>query len=213
MTDGLAYNPAFWSYGLAAILFTAFAVRLGIAWRGGLRASILLGAIVASALWACAVALALAFPQSREGWIAAGVLDVARIGAWLAFLALLLDGWHPGRAGRPWSTTPRPLIAIAAVLLVGGRPRPRLRVPARSRAGPAATGGFLALLGLAILGLVLVEQLWRRTPEHARWGIKPLVIGLAGRAGRSTSSSTPTRCSSGTSTRRSGRRAASCTRS
>jgi hypothetical protein len=178
LTDGFAYNPAFWSYGLAAILFTAFAVRLGIAWRGGLRASILLGAIVASALWACALALALAFPQSREGWIAAGVLDVARTGAWLAFLALLLDGWHPGRAGRPWSTTPRPLIAIAAVLLVAGVFAPDF--PAQSDPGrPAGTGGFLALLGLAILGLVLVEQLWRRTPEHARWGIKPLVIGLA----------------------------------
>ncbi len=27
---------------------------------------------------------------------------------------------------------------------------------------------------------MLVEQLWRRTLEHARWAIKPLVIGLAG---------------------------------
>jgi len=179
LTDGLVYNSAFWSYGLAAFLFAAFAVRLGIAWRGGLRASILLAAIVASALWAGAVVAALAGPDGPEWWIAASVLDIARIGAWLAFLALLLDGWRPARGDRPWSTTPWPMIAIAAVLLAAGVLAPDFA----SRPDPgqlAGTSGFFALLGLAILGLVLVEQLWRRTPEHARWGIKPLAIGLAG---------------------------------
>ena len=179
MTDGLVYNPAFWSYGLAAVLFAAFSLRLGIAWRGGLRASLLFGAILASALWACAIASALAFPRAREWWVAAGILDVARIAAWLAFLALLLDGWRAGRKEGPWSGTPRPLIAIAAILLVaavivgdfGYRPNP---------GGPAPANGFLAPLGLAILSLVLLEQLWRRTPGHARWAIKPLVVGLAG---------------------------------
>jgi hypothetical protein len=180
LTDGLVYNPAFWSYSLAAILFVAFAVRLGIAWRGGLRATMLLAAIVASALWACAVVGALYFPNERAWWSAGRVLDVGRIGAWLAFLALLLDGWQRGRAERPWATTPRWLIAIAAVLLVAAAMVPDFP-PRPASGGPAAyTHTFIALLGLAILGLVLVEQLWRRTPEHGRWGIKPLVVGLAG---------------------------------
>jgi len=180
LTDGLAYNPAFWSYGLGAVLFTAFAVRLGIAWRGGLRASILFLAIAASALAAGAVVAALAWPARREWWIAAGVLDVARIGAWLAFLALLLDGWRPGRAEAPWATTPRWLIALAAALVVAGVLAPDFASRPDPARAPVVTSGFLGLLGLAILGLVLVEQLWRRTPEHARWGIKPLVVGLAG---------------------------------
>lgn len=180
MTDGLLYTPASWSYGLAAVLFVAFAVRLGIAWRGGLRASILLGAIVASALWACAVVAGLAFPD-ESGWpLAARVFDIARLGAWLAFLALLLDGWQRGRATRPWASTPRWLIGVAAALLATGllvpdaAPRPVAGVP------PALSNALVALLGLAIVGLVLVEQLWRRTAEHARWGVKPLVVGLAG---------------------------------
>ncbi len=37
-----------------------------------------------------------------------------------------------------------------------------------------------AHLGLAILGLVLVEQLIRRADPKGRWAIKPLCIGLAG---------------------------------
>jgi hypothetical protein len=147
LSDGLVYNPAFWSYGLGAVLFTAFAVRLGIAWRGGLKASILLVAVAASALAASVFVAALAWPERRELWNAAGVLDVARNGAWLAFLALLLDGWHQGRAGRPWSTTPRLLIAIAAVLLVAGVLAPDSAAPL-DPGRPAGTGGFLALLGL-----------------------------------------------------------------
>ena len=35
-------------------------------------------------------------------------------------------------------------------------------------------------LGLAIFGLILVEQLLRRALPHARWGLKPLCVGLAG---------------------------------
>ena len=90
----------------AAILFAGFAVRLGIAWRGGLPASMLLGAIVASALWASAVAAALAFADGPAWWTAARVLDVARIGAWLAFRTPI------GPAGLWWGL-------VAGLALVG----------------------------------------------------------------------------------------------
>jgi hypothetical protein len=180
VTDGLLYSPALWSYGVAAVLFTAFAMRLGIAWRGGLPSSVLLGAVAASALWACAVVAALALEDGAAWRAAARVLDVARIGAWLAFLALLLDGWQPGRAAAPWATTPRWLVGIAAVLLALGLFAPDLMQRPESGAATGPTYAFTALLGLAVLGLVLVEQVWRRTPEHGRWGIKPLVVGLAG---------------------------------
>jgi putative PEP-CTERM system histidine kinase len=180
LTDGPLYNPAFWSHGIAAILFAGFALRLGIAWRGGLPASMLLGAIVANALWASAVAAALAFADGPVWWTAARVLDVARIGAWLAFLALLLDEWQPGRAAPRWATTPRWLVGIAVVLLALSLFAPDVTQRPESGMATGPTHAFTALLGLAVLGLVLVEQLWRRTPEHGRWGIKPLVVGLAG---------------------------------
>jgi hypothetical protein len=34
-------------------------------------------------------------------------------------------------------------------------------------------------IALNIFGLVLVEQLFRNTPEDARWNVKPLCLGLA----------------------------------
>ena len=118
MTDGLLYSPGFWSYGLAAILFAMFAVRLGIAWRGGLRASVLVGAVVASALWAVASLVALAFPADAAWWFAARALDVLQSAGWLAFLTLLLDGWREDRADPPWASTPRWLLAGGIGLLM-----------------------------------------------------------------------------------------------
>src|SRR6185436_4458702 len=35
-------------------------------------------------------------------------------------------------------------------------------------------------LGLAIAGLLMVEQLLRRAPPNARWAVRPLAFGLAG---------------------------------
>ena len=144
-----------------------------------MRASILLGAVAASALWAGAVAAALSFPSSDPiWWWIARFVDAARLGMWVAFLTLLLDGWHPGRRERPWANTPRWLLAIAMGLIVLAASLPQ---PWLGTAKPVpSTGAFAALLGLAILGLVLVEQLWRRTSEHGRWNLKPLVVGLAG---------------------------------
>ena len=179
MTDGLLYKVAFWSYGLAAPLFAALAVRLLIAQRGGLRASILVGAVAASALWAGTVALALVYPGEAALPVAARVLDAGRIASWLAFITLVLDGWQEGRPARPWASTPRTLIAIAGLLLAAAVLAPDV-VLAPSGGAAGLKAEFAAWLGLAILGLVLVEQLWRRTPQHGRWAIKPLVVGLAG---------------------------------
>jgi len=78
------------------------------------------------------------------------------------------------------ATAPAWLFVLVGTLLVAN-----LALPTPAAVPLAATGGnegllFAAGLGVAILGLVLVEQLYRRTPELARWGIKPLVLGLGG---------------------------------
>ena len=35
-------------------------------------------------------------------------------------------------------------------------------------------------LGVAVFGLVLVEQCYRRTPQRSRWHVRPLILGFAG---------------------------------
>jgi len=174
-------NPAVWSYGLAALAFAAFALQLALgARKGGVRAAVLVGTVAASALWAAST---LAFELSGETWtwLASRLFDVARIGGWFAFVLLLgtpvAAGATPGSAAR--IATPAWFFILAGTLLVAN-----LALPAPAVV-PLAAGGddallFVAGLGLVILGLVLVEQLYRRTPEDLRWNIKPLLLGLGG---------------------------------
>ena len=119
MPNVLLYDPIIWSYGFAALIFAAFAARLLLSWRGGLRASVAFGAAIASTLWAGFVIAALAFPIS-ELWRAARFFDALRIGAWLAFLLLLLGEWRDLSAAirqlrlRPWRVVGAAILLIAA---------------------------------------------------------------------------------------------------
>ena len=179
MPNSLHYDPTIWSYGFAALIFVAFAVRLSLNWRGGRRAYVVLGAAVASALWAGCVFAALIFSLS-EFWLLARVFDAARIGAWLAFLLLLLGEWPelPASKGklnaRFWRVAGTVVLLVAAVILPEDLPWHDV-----TKEG-VTTGVFLILLGISVLGLALTEQLYRRTPENRQWAIKPLLIGLAG---------------------------------
>ena len=179
MRNALISDPTIWSYGFATLVFAAFAARLVLSWRGGYRAHVVLGAAVASALWAGFVFLALAFSASEFWWLAR-FFDVVRISVWLTFLILLLGDW-PGFSvaarqliSRPWRFLGAAALLIAAVVLPEAMPW-KVAAPQRG-----AIGVFLVLLGISVLGLALVEQLYRRAPENRQWAIKPLVIGLAG---------------------------------
>ena len=179
MPDYLLFNPTIWSYGFAALIFAAFAVRLTLGWRGGARAWVVLGAAVASTFWASAVFVAFAFPRPELWWLAR-FFDAARSGAWLAFLLFLLGGWNGFSAAtrelrsRPWRFVGVTALLIAAIVLPEDPPW-HAGIPGRG-----ATGVFLILLAISVVGLAITEQLYRRTSEDRRWAIKPLVIGLAG---------------------------------
>lgn len=179
MSDALLFDPTIWSYGFAALIFSAFTIRLTLSWRGGIRASIVFVAAITSTLWAICVVVALAFSIAEFWWLAR-CFDAARIGAWLAFLLFLLGEWHdvPAFAGelksRPWRVISVVALLIGAVILPEAPPWHEVT---QTR---GATGAFFILLGLSVVGLALTEQLYRRTSEDRRWEIKPLVLGLAG---------------------------------
>lgn len=160
------------SYGLAAMAYLALAVYL--AWRQRLPAEtlhggrILWGAVAASALWATASAAAAEWPLSTALAVAITTLDIARYAAWLAFLWL-----QTGAAGQRSAMLARWAMAGVAASALG--------------AGLAASGpdtrswaSLAALLQLAapLIGLVLVEQLFRNLGEASRWNAKPVCLGL-----------------------------------
>ena len=170
-----------WSYGLAAVGYAVFAIRLALGWRRSARASLLIGATIATSLWSASTVAALlwAVPFAL---LAANAFDALRYAAWFAFAAYLLKGRAMDQSGAAVAVPPIPRWAtafvtaglVASLLLSAGY------VPFHLSAAQGRMTEIALRLGLAIIGLILVEQLLRRALPHARWGLKPLCVGLAG---------------------------------
>ncbi len=169
MTAEWYLNPAAWSYGFAALAFAAFAIQLSLGWRGGRASFFLLAAVILSAFWAAA-SCAFAVAPSAAMWASARVFDLLGVGALLAFLISLFAP----RQRPVW------LVVVVAGLVLASlvQPAPPPGVPDLGRGTHAFAFGFL--LVMAVLGMALVEQVYRRTSEPRRWNVRPLCVGLAG---------------------------------
>ena len=156
--------------------FIALSTQIIIGWRSGRQNIALLAAALISAAWAIAVVVAL-LERSPGYWWFAGALDTLRIGAWIMFLAILLESTHGEEsldlsAKRIFQSALVPLIFLLTSLLLPQSPPWRVRDTAES------FFVFVAPLGASVFALAMSEQLFRRTPSSRRWAIKPLVIGL-----------------------------------
>ncbi|QGZ37813.1 putative PEP-CTERM system histidine kinase [Pseudoduganella flava] len=165
------------SHGIGAGAFAAFALLLVLGRRTRGQHRVLLLACLLTAAWAASVAF--------HGWQVSGldmaqlsrVLETPRTVGWLVFLLLLLVP-----AGLPV----RPLFGVVAVLatvqlatgelVTGTALLPNALQPADAE--PAALAAIASRLLLAVLGILLVEQLYRSTPVRERWGIKYGCLGL-----------------------------------
>ncbi|MFO1412810.1 MAG: XrtA/PEP-CTERM system histidine kinase PrsK [Burkholderiales bacterium] len=179
MTGDPLITFGLWSYGLAAAGLLVFALRLGIGWRPGLRASLLLASVLANAAWAGANVLVLVRPDYAF-WTAANAVDTVRYALWFAFLAALLVGAHSPDGKPVPQQVPPWLVAVAIIGLVASAALP-YAPPSMVVAQPGARiGGLVARVGLAVLGLLLVEQVFWRAEPGARWALRPLCIGIGG---------------------------------
>ncbi|GHU04845.1 hypothetical protein AGMMS49960_21010 [Betaproteobacteria bacterium] len=160
---------AFWGYGFAACAYAIFGLYLYLAWRGGRIGGALLAAVGLSLLWA----LAQLWSNQKFGvdiHVVVLVLDVLRAGGWFVFLLLLL-GSTISHGVRRYAVV---AVAVLAVQLAG----------VASSSGYLFTGTLTLRLYLggalagAILGLALVEQIYRSLAADARWALKPVLMGL-----------------------------------
>ena len=180
MIDSALATAALWSYGLAAAGFGAFALRLAMGSRDSARAKLLLAATLVSAIWAASGIAIVRWPLTLS-WLVSVVCDAARYVLWFAFLVSVLTGARETGATKS-GTWPLPrwfvflciALLVASVVLTEGQPF----LSGAERTSPA--WAFGARLGLAIFGLVIVEQLLRGTDRETRWAIRPLCVGLAG---------------------------------
>jgi putative PEP-CTERM system histidine kinase len=167
-------EPAAWSYGVAALAFLAFAFQLSARWRGDWRSSLVLGFVVFSAFWAATTLMFVAL-QTPAMWFSARLFDALRMLFALAFLSLILGlGRRAGPDGVRYPLK-AVLLAVGAGLTVAafslGAPLPG----APLRPGWSAIV-FAPLLSIAVFGLVLTEQVYRRTDVRLRWNARPLVL-------------------------------------
>lgn len=161
---------AVWGYGLAALAYLGFGIYLYAAWRGAPEGGVLLFAVAVSCVWASTGAW---FASSPASWLFqfSQVADVFRSGAWFAFLLILL---RPLLAqGIRWPVVLALILVAAQLLGAAAAGFEWLPDEATSRSSIALS------LASAVLGLVLVEQVYRGMPVEARWGLKPLCLGLS----------------------------------
>ena len=163
------------TYLAASVCFTVLGVLLVMFRRASPLGGSLLVACAATAVWAATVALSSVTVQPVALVL---LVELARNGSWLFILLQLLglqtDGslWSIG--GWRWRRAALPIFAAALVLIVS-RPLVSPQPLAQGLRYPL----ILALwLVLALLGLVLIEQLYRNATRNARWSIKYLCLGL-----------------------------------
>lgn len=183
--------------GLAHAVLVLYLARAGyLGARSDLVQRLLFAATVLTAAWGLFGAYAEASLYTGPVYLAA-CLDLARYALWLAMLLALLrvpavppSGPGEPAAGDPAGGTAAAKTKAAARSMVGGMTWTvivvvvmavaalALRVARGPEDPDALRYTLLPALALAVLGLVLVEQVFRNLTEDARWLAKPVCLGL-----------------------------------
>lgn len=166
-------NIAIFGFALAGGAYALLSLQLLTSWRGHRPGGILLVASSLTVLWAFLAAYAAARGEMESGLLTA--LDSARMLAWILFLAVLLG--FRGYRHASWVNTSvwSGIAATAAAVVAGVMHAAGGLVFVIPGVGALA---YLSLLSLSVVGLVLVEHLYRNSHQNRRWAIKFLCIGL-----------------------------------
>lgn len=152
-------------YVLAALCFVLLAVLIVTSWRGGAPGALLLVACGITAAWAALMAAWSAGADIPHG--ALYLSEVLRNGAWIVMLAWLVpsEGWRSFGGLARVATCTVSAVAILATPFADGAARGALTL---------SGSGLLS----TVLGLVLLEQLYRNARDAQRWAMKYLVVGV-----------------------------------
>lgn len=171
-------NPLLaWGAGFVLLAYMVLALRL--LGQGYLRRPLdkagvaVFFAALLTLIWGAFGLMAL---RSPVWWTAAALVDMARYGAWFAFFVFLFRG----TGDRESVSVGGWLVPLAVALPVLAAITLLFSMVWARGDGQNPTLIFLTLMALPLLGLVLVEQLFRNLPEDALWNAKPITLGLAG---------------------------------
>ncbi len=167
------------SYGAAAAAYFFLSGLLLTSWRGRLHGMVLTIACLLSALWAATVAYQAAL--GRPISLLTDILEILRNAGWTVFLVMLVGPFQ--QTETPSSLKFRPAVAAIAgfYLLYFLATLYFYGIPG---ATPFEETGYMATIvgrvAMAVIGMILVEQLYRNTPAKQRWGIKFACLGIGG---------------------------------
>ena len=162
-------------YALAALAYLGLSGLIVASWRRRPQGRLLVLATGLSAVWGALTALTAWGVLAPRLELAA---EVARNGAWLALLLYILHLRLP--TGTPLSAPLRLIRASGGVLVIGLFLASLYPLVAPAQPVLARWAGNLGLVLLTVMGLVLVEQVYRSTRPEERWAIKFLCLGLGG---------------------------------
>ncbi|MEX1198481.1 MAG: XrtA/PEP-CTERM system histidine kinase PrsK [Pseudohongiellaceae bacterium] len=164
------------TYLAACAGFTVLGILLAVYRRDNPQASPLLFACAATATWAAVVAtgsVSKTLPITLVHFSEL-VRDVCWLFLLFQLLGLQVDGSSRSIGGWRWQRLFAPVLVAALALIAI---RPLLPIPA---SGTDLHYQLIIVLwlSLSLLGLLMIEQLYRNATESARWSIKYLCLGL-----------------------------------
>ena len=157
------------SYAAATLAFLLLSVLLLTSWRGRMYGMVLTVACLLSVLWGAA--LTYQAIEEIPRLLFSDILEILRNAGWSIFLVMLLmPFWQTG------SATQRNMVVMTVIIALylafcfvvfysyqdGGNPDHSIVIG----------------VAMAIIGVILVEQLYRNTSVKERWGIKFACLGI-----------------------------------
>jgi len=162
-------------YTLAAAAYLVFTILLLTGWRGRLQGGLLVLATGFTVIWATTLAVWSGWRLPGTGLVRA--VETLHMLAWLIFMVSILRYAQKGGTGSSGEMRFLTLSIYGLVLVL-------LLLPLfAGRLLPAVQGVEIRFLGyvlLTVIGLFLVENLYRNTRTEQRWGIKFLCLGVGG---------------------------------
>jgi putative PEP-CTERM system histidine kinase len=165
------------SYSTAALGFLVLSVLLATSWRGRVHGVALGAACLLTAVWSALIAWQAT--QSTPWSLLTDSFEIVRDAAWSGFLVILLGHYQDKDSKLPFQLRPS-LLFIAGFYLLFLLATVVGKWDLELLTGLGLMPSVAARVGLAVLGMLLVEQLYRNKPLQERWAIKFACLGIGG---------------------------------
>lgn len=168
-------NIALFSYGSAGLGYLLLSLTLVLKWQKHWQWAVFFLSAIASAAWAALFAARFGLGLPAAGGVQ--IVEVLRSAGWIIFLLMLMRPAN-NMAGKKLVNT-RPFVAIVLgyqtlLLIATGL------IELGLWPGLANSVEISGRAITAVMGMLLVEQLFRSSTEHERWSMKFVCLALAG---------------------------------